>query len=124
VASQTFLNAYRSIDRYRYRGRPLLAWLYTITRNLLADRLRGNRRHSPNDLAKLKGRTDDDIADHLDLIREVEKLKREQRDVLVLRVMVGLSLRETAFVLGKSEATIHGWEVRALSNLRRRLSSK
>jgi RNA polymerase sigma factor (sigma-70 family) len=34
VASQTFLKAYEAIGRYEYRERPMLAWLYTICRNL------------------------------------------------------------------------------------------
>jgi RNA polymerase sigma-70 factor (ECF subfamily) len=41
VASQTFLRAYEAIGRYEYRERPMLAWLYTICRNL-TNKHRGN----------------------------------------------------------------------------------
>jgi RNA polymerase sigma-70 factor (ECF subfamily) len=37
LTSEVFVRAVDSIASFRYRGRPLLAWLYTIARNLVAD---------------------------------------------------------------------------------------
>jgi RNA polymerase sigma factor (sigma-70 family) len=49
------------------------------------------------------------------------KLKDQQRDVVILRFSLGMSLRETAGVLNTTEAAVHSLQTRALANLRRRL---
>ena len=36
LTSAVFVGALKGIDSYRYRGRPLLAWLYRIARNVVA----------------------------------------------------------------------------------------
>jgi DNA-directed RNA polymerase specialized sigma24 family protein len=51
----------------------------------------------------------------------MEALKSEQRDVVVLRLILGLSTREVGQMLGKSEAAIHSLQVRATRALRKRL---
>lgn len=40
LASAVFVGALKSIDSYQYRGRPLLAWLYRIARNVVASHQR------------------------------------------------------------------------------------
>ena len=40
IASQVFLEAIKGIDRYRYQGRPILAWFYGIAHNLVSRRFR------------------------------------------------------------------------------------
>jgi len=35
LTSEVFVRLVERIDRFRYQGRPLLAWLYTIARNLV-----------------------------------------------------------------------------------------
>jgi RNA polymerase sigma-70 factor (ECF subfamily) len=47
------------------------------------------------------------------------RLKDEQRDVIVLRFLSALSLRETATVMQKTEAAVYSLQVRALANLRK-----
>lgn len=36
LAAATFLEALKSIHTFSYRGRPILAWLYRIARNVVA----------------------------------------------------------------------------------------
>ena len=48
LTSEVFVRLVEKIDDFTYRGRPLLAWLYTIARNLV------------NDHHRLKGRADVD----------------------------------------------------------------
>src|SRR6478672_7773080 len=40
LVSQTFVTAIEKIDSFKYRGKRVLAWLYTIARNLIIDRRR------------------------------------------------------------------------------------
>src|SRR3990170_387840 len=46
LASEVFTRALAGIRSYRYRGRPLLAWLYRIAHNLTSDYLRMRARWS------------------------------------------------------------------------------
>jgi RNA polymerase sigma-70 factor (ECF subfamily) len=124
VASQTFLKAYEAIARYEYRRRPLLAWLYTICRNLANKR----RRHSwartvaLEEAEEARAQTSGpDFGSRLDLMDAVLKLKNQQRDVVILRFSLGMSLREAAGVLNTTEAAVHSLQTRALANLRQRL---
>jgi RNA polymerase sigma-70 factor, ECF subfamily len=125
VASQTFLKAYEAIGRYEYRKRPMLAWLYTICRNL-ANKRRGSsswaRTVALAEADETAGQTTEaDFANRLDLMEAVLKLKDQQRDVVILRFSLGMSLRETAAVLNTTEAAVHSLQTRALANLRLRL---
>jgi RNA polymerase sigma-70 factor (ECF subfamily) len=122
VASQTFLNAYQAIGRFEYRERPMLAWLYTICRNL-ANKRRGSSWTRTLALAGLDDAAaqapEADFADRIDLMEAVTKLKDQQRDVVILRFSLGMSLRETAGVLRTTEMAVHSLQTRALANLRR-----
>jgi RNA polymerase sigma-70 factor (ECF subfamily) len=124
VASQTFLKAYEAIGRYEYRRRPMLAWLYTICRNL-ANKRRGNAWARTVALAEAEDAPAQtlgpDFANRLDLMEAVLELKDRQRDVVILRFSLGMSLREAAGVLNTTEAAVHSLQTRALANLRLRL---
>ena len=122
VAAQVFLNALQGIDRYEHRNRPLLAWLYTIARNLVIKRLQRPVAMNGETLERSHALNEDgDIDEVIDLVRGVDELKEEQREVITLRFSVGLSTRQTATLLGKTEAAVHSLQVRALQNLRRRM---
>jgi RNA polymerase sigma-70 factor (ECF subfamily) len=125
VASQTFLKAYEAIGRYEYRERPMLAWLHTICRNL-ANKRRGSsswaRTVAMAHADEAPAQTPEaDFANRLDLMEAVIKLKDQQRDVVLLRFALGMSLRETAGVLNTTETAVHSLQTRALANLRLRL---
>lgn len=143
VAATVFLDALKSIDSYTYRGRPLLAWLYRITRNVVTDhhRSHGGRNGRKNGPATgvlhfLRGRDDgrevepvappsqDGLsgdAQRLDLKRALEGLTGEQREVIALHYFAGFSLREVAQLLGKNERAVYSLQARGLAALRRQL---
>ena len=50
-------------------------------------------------------------------------LKQEHRDVLVLRLVEGCSVNETAALLGKTEGAVKVMQMRALRALRARLDT-
>jgi RNA polymerase sigma-70 factor (ECF subfamily) len=122
IAAAAFMRALEGIDRYDWRGRPVLAWLYRITHNLVADRNRRSRRKpavpldevAPGDLSGM----DPDLP-RVELHDALARLKDEQRDVIILRFLSALSLRETATIMNKSEAAVYSLQVRALANLRK-----
>lgn len=148
IASAVFAEAIASIGSYTYRGRPLLAWLYRIARNLVvthqrkALRSRNGAAPSPLDAprrfaARLWGRRRDGedplhsvaaegaggdpaaMVDHLDLRRALLALPQAQREVLTLRYLVGLSTPEIAAIMGRQPVAIYSLQARALVALRK-----
>jgi RNA polymerase sigma-70 factor, ECF subfamily len=122
IASQVFLEALHSIDRYTYRGRPILAWLYGIAGNLVSARLRQARRTQTRDALDEAG--SDPTATHLEslALREaIARLTTDQREVITLTFVLGLPVKEAALVLAKKEATVYSLQARAIANLRRLL---
>lgn len=59
-----------------------------------------------------------------DLRRRVDALPQLQRDVLLLRTVVGLSVDETADALGKSLGSVRVAHHRALASLRQQISAE
>ena len=123
IASQVFVRALESIDRYRYEGRPVLAWLYRICHNLVADRARRDKRrpYIPLESIDAKGTADEQLIARTELAEALNRLNREQREVVVLRYLVAMNTREIAAAMGKSEAAVYSLQVRAVSNLRKAL---
>jgi RNA polymerase sigma-70 factor (ECF subfamily) len=131
LACSVFLEAMRGIRRYEERGRPLLAWLYTIARNLVAYHYRQGFR-SPGRLAGAEPTPGLGAANHaageplasadlLDLRAAVNSLPDEQREALTLRYLVGLTTPEVAAVLGKKDRAVYSLIGRALQSLRKKL---
>ena len=125
LTAQVFLKAWESIASFRWRGVSFSAWLFRIARNLAIDHLRKEGR---------KGRLGDEPVYHLDpavvaekrltieqLVIAVEGLTLAQRDVIALRFAAGLSIAETAKVLGKREGAVKALQHSALVALRKRL---
>lgn len=122
VAAQVFLEALRGIDRYTYRGKPLLAWLYTIARNLIADHMRYQvRKTRASHLQIIDGYAPaaDHSLDSMELLDAISKLTRDQQEVLILRFFMALPARATAQLLGKNETAVFALQVRGIASLRR-----
>ncbi|HEY4686412.1 MAG TPA: RNA polymerase sigma factor [Dehalococcoidia bacterium] len=127
VTSQVFVEALEGIDRFRFQGKPLLAWLYSIARHLIADRFRRARR-AEDRLSRLHWEAVtstpamDGRAERADLIEALSNLTSEQREVIILRFFVGLTAREAGQLLNKSEYAVFSLQVRAVNSLRRHLA--
>ncbi len=143
VAATVFLEALKSIGSYSYRGKPLLAWLYRIARNVVADHLRqqGGRNVGPGKAARPRlirllrrwsqGEEEREPAapqadplggvEGLDLRRALAGLTGDQREVIALHYFAGFTLREVAGLLRKTERAVYSLQARALASLRRQL---
>ena len=126
LTAQTFERALRHIDSYRPGGSGLVPWLIRIARNASIDAAR-RRRDRPLDDADARALPDPDptpedaavIADEGRWIRSlVATLPEIQRDALALRYGGGLSSREIAAVIGKSEAATKKLLTRSLATLK------
>ena len=126
LTSEVFVRLVEKVDRFTYRGRPLLAWLYTIARNLVTDHHRraGRSLLIPADEWPMAdaGTTEaavEDLVTQRQLAAAVAHLTEEQRQVILMRFIEGLDNAMVAQVLGKSVGAVKALQYRALAALRR-----
>lgn len=126
LTASVFLEALKSIGSYRNRGKPLLAWLYTIARNVVNYHYRSSfRKRLPGRAADPEEVGGDDPGseiDRWDLQDAVRHLTDDQREVIILRYFVGLTTPEVARLVGKHERAVYSLQTRAIQALRRRLA--
>ncbi len=120
IASKVFLEAVSSIGRYRYRGVPFRAWLFRIARYEISDFVKLQKRRpqvSIEDAPELAIEINGNIEVKADLNQALELLTETQKNVVVLRFMIGCSLAEVALALDKSIGAIKQLQARALGVL-------
>jgi RNA polymerase sigma-70 factor (ECF subfamily) len=125
LTTQVFLRAWQAIDRYRVTERPFSAWLYRIARNAAVDYHRAASRHVPlpdeadwpsgnAEPAALVEGAEMTAA----LQRALGQLRAEERQVILLRFIEGLSHDQVAAVTGKSVGALRILQHRTLKKLR------
>ncbi len=129
LTSDVFLRMLDALPRYQAQGIPFRAWLYRIAHNLVVDYFRRTNQHMPLALKAVDDQyAEDDPGATIEqtLLAErvqaaLTQLEPSQCEVVTLRFLLGLSLQETALVVGKSEAAIKSLQHRGLGALRRAL---
>lgn len=126
LTSETFFRALRNMTSFRWQGRDFGAWLMTIARNLAADHFKAGRTRlelTTEDMGAHDDATDGPetvvlagLTNEL-LLDALTKLPDEQRDCLVMRFLQGLSIAETAAVLGRSDGAVKQLQLRGVRNL-------
>jgi RNA polymerase sigma-70 factor, ECF subfamily len=114
VTQQVFVKLATSLDKYDARRADFSAWLLRISHNLAVDHLRKQRLtllSDPVDATEEAKPPDRD--DGRSLRETFRALSSAQRDVLLLREVVGLTPREVARRLGKTEAAVNTCHHRA-----------
>ena len=108
VTQHVFAKLMTVISKYEQRTTPFAGWILRLAHNAAVDHLRGQRT-SP--AAEIFGQDDrvDEAADRSTCLREaLSTLPEEQRRVVVLRHVVGLTPPEIAAEMGHSESSVHG----------------
>jgi RNA polymerase sigma-70 factor (ECF subfamily) len=119
VTQHVFMKLMTVIGRYERRTMPFSAWILRVAHNAAIDHLR-TRRPVPCD--EVRGA--DDAGDDIGLDRgrslrvALDELPDDQRKVVVMRHVVGLSPGEIARELGKTEHAVHGLHHRGRRALR------
>jgi RNA polymerase sigma-70 factor (ECF subfamily) len=126
VTSETFVRALRRIDSLSFQGRDVGAWLVTIARNIILDHVKSSRYRlevATADMRDADRATDgpeDAVVTHLanrELLACVQQLGSEQQECIVLRFVHGLSVSETAEIMGKKDGAIKALQHRAVRRL-------
>ncbi|MGI5338778.1 ECF subfamily RNA polymerase sigma factor, BldN family [Streptomyces sp. CA-181903] len=130
LTSETFLRALRRIGTFTWQGRDFGAWLVTIARNLVADHFKSSRFRlevttgEMLDANEVERSPEDSVLESLSnaaLLEAVRKLNPQQQECVTLRFLQGLSVAETARVMGKNEGAIKTLQYRAVRTLARLL---
>jgi RNA polymerase sigma factor (sigma-70 family) len=130
LTSDVFYSALSRIDSFQGNESQFRSWVFTIAHNRLVDERRARMRRPvavEQDGAELAAaRTGGDVEDEAlrrlstERVRALcDRLVPDQRDVLLLRMVAGLSLEQTADALGKTEGAIKALQHRAVGALRR-----
>jgi RNA polymerase sigma-70 factor (ECF subfamily) len=126
LTSETFFRALRSMNNFRWQGKDFGAWLMTIARNLATDHFKAGRTRlelTTEDMSAHDDATEGPEAAVLAgltnevLLGALKSLPDEQRDCLIMRFLQGMSIAETASVLGRSDGAIKQLQLRGVRNL-------
>lgn len=129
LTAEVFLNAWRSIERYEDRGYAFSTWLLRLAHNEVTDHYRTSRNdvslpdtdiHSsslpePGHFVELQ-------VDQIVLVRVINQLPDEWRQIILLRFVEGLPFEEVAAIIGKSSGACRVIQHRALARLRELLT--
>lgn len=131
LTAEVFVRMVERIDDFHYRGRPLLAWLYTIARNLVTDHYRhqGQATHLELNEGLVADGTDLDHQAHIALEQTrltyaLSQLTEDQRQVIILRFFEGADNATTARILDKTVGAVKALQHRALVSLSRLLDAE
>lgn len=132
LASEAWLSVITSLDRFRGDEPALRAWAFTIARSRLIDlrRLRARRGTvptSPEELAEhaeTRNVEEEALAELSteEAVAQIASLPHDQAEVVLLRVIGDLSVRDVAAIMGKRPGTIRVLQHRALRSLALRVS--
>ena len=133
VAQEVCISLVRSLPGYQDRGQPFLAFVYGIAQHKVADAHRAAARDRSLPVSEFPDRPDtvagpeqqvlqDELAHSMSQLLAV--LTAKQREIVVLRVVAGLSSEETADAVGSTPGAVRVAQHRALAKLRRSLPLK
>lgn len=121
VVAETFLRAWRGLERYRPMGVPFVAWLYGIARHVVGDELRRRGRLRVVEAVPDRPSEPGGEEDRVTLAAALRRLPDRQRQVLELKFLLGLSNEEVGRAMGKGPGAVNAMQWRALEALRRML---
>ena len=134
ITHQVFLSAWQNVRTYKHKGYPFSSWLYRIARNQVIDHYRSRKGRNDVSIEKADPEAfgvETDYAGNLTAKLELEKvrsavgrLKPDYQDVIILRFVEDMSLKESAAALGKSEGAVKLLQHRAIRELKKALTAE
>jgi RNA polymerase sigma-70 factor (ECF subfamily) len=126
ITHQVFLSAWLGIKSYESRGYPFSSWLYQIARNQVIDYYRSKRKDTDIEAIDPEyfaapASVQFELPTKLDMEkvqRALGSLKPDYQDVIIMRFVEELSLKETAAALKKTEGAVKLMQHRAMKELR------
>jgi RNA polymerase sigma-70 factor, ECF subfamily len=109
ITQTLFSKLLTKIRRYEQREVPFSAWILRVARNAALDHIRGRRMVPVEDVRVSDAGQDEIRFDRYSSLRDaLAQLPEQQREVLVLRHVAGLTPLEIARHMRKTESSVHG----------------
>jgi RNA polymerase sigma-70 factor (ECF subfamily) len=121
VTQHVFAKLMTTLVKYDDRGVPFFAWLLRLARNVAIDHMRANRLTPTENVFSPDESTDADMDQAETVKAALATLPEEQRQVVFMRHVIGLTPSEIAERMGRSESSIHGLHHRGRRALQREL---
>ena len=125
ITHKVFLSAWKNIKNYQDQSVPFSSWLYRIAKNKVIDHYRVKKTHTPLDSIQDSLHSDYNLElateEALDLenVRSaIKELNQDQQDVLIMRFIEDLPIKEVAIALGKTESSVKLIQLRAIKKLK------
>jgi RNA polymerase sigma-70 factor, ECF subfamily len=121
VASEVFVEAWRRVPGLRWRGRPVLAWLYRVAANMAADRMTARRREAVATGAVPERAGGNESAAAIDreaIRRALRRLPPDHALAIHLRLVEGYAFADVARLMGRSVGACQMLVLRAGRELR------
>lgn len=132
LLGDTFLQLARNLRKFDGDEAGFRSWAFTIAHHRLIDERRSLRRrpntvHPPTEIDVVDAGVNVEVealeAVDRSIVEELlQILSRDQRSVVLLRILGGLSTSETAAALGKSEGAVRVLQYRALRSMKEKLT--
>lgn len=127
VAQEICLAVFAALPLYRSQHRPFLAFMYDIAKDKISNARRAADRDRAEPVATMPEEPGSEIDPEHWAMRDVRAaqvaslrqiLPGKQWEILMLRVVVGLSVQETADAVGMPSSAVRGAQTKALARLR------
>jgi RNA polymerase sigma-70 factor (ECF subfamily) len=131
--SEVFLQVARDLPRFEGGERDFRAWAFTVAHHRLIDARRAAARRPADPVAAVPEPETAPLGDAADealarigrdeILRVLAQLTRDQRSVLLLRLLGGLTVDEVAAALRKRPGAVKALQRRGLAAVRRELAT-
>lgn len=127
ITHQVFLNAWQNISNYKDQGFPFSSWLYRIAKNQVIDRYRTKKQDVGLENVDYE-RFIDFAIDEKNLetkiqlegvMKAIGNLKQDYQDIIIMRFIEDLSIKEVASAVEKSEGAVKLMQHRAIKELKK-----
>ncbi|HEY6758583.1 MAG TPA: sigma-70 family RNA polymerase sigma factor [Baekduia sp.] len=122
ITQHVFAKLMTVIAKYEPRAVPFSAWILRLSHNVAIDHIRARRAIPAAEVFGPDERVERDTDRVYGVRSALESLPEEQRDVIMLRHVAGLTPGEIATRLGRSESSVHGLHHRGRRALREQLT--
>lgn len=122
LAQDVFLKAYKNIDNFQERNKEPLTLFFTIARNTVIDFWKKKKEIIMEEIEEEISENPLEILEKHDDCKRIlivlEKLNKDQKEVIILKFISGLTNKEISQLLEKSEEAIRQLQSRGLRILR------
>jgi RNA polymerase sigma-70 factor, ECF subfamily len=125
VAGEVFVEAYKRAPLLRWRGKPMLAWLYRVASNMAADYVRKAAREvAVADVPERAAPEDETFGERDAVERALRTLPSDYQLVVHLRLVEGYSFDDVAHTMGRTVGACQMLMLRAGRALREALEAE